>query len=76
MLFAICWSLGASCDKAGCVLFDRFVRGRLPELTKSQSALQQLPASAVMPESAPVYDWCYDQQVMLAHASSVLRRAN
>lgn len=63
MLFAICWSVGGSCDKAGRALFDSFVRDRVGELVQVQSALQQLPNDALMPASAPVYDWCFDLQV-------------
>ncbi len=63
MLFSICWSLGASCDKAGRALFDKLVRTRVSELAQSQAVLQQLPADAVMPDSATVYDWCYDHKV-------------
>lgn len=64
-MFAICWSLGASCDKAGRVMFDRFIRDRMKELTGVQPPLQHLPASAMMPDNASVYDWCFDQQVSL-----------
>jgi hypothetical protein len=63
MLFAICWSLGGSCDKAGRALFDSFLRGKVAELVQDQQPPQQLPADALMPCSAPVYDWCYDHQV-------------
>lgn len=60
MLFSICWSLGASCDKAGRALVDKLIRSRVSELGQSQ---QVLPADAVMPDSATVYDWCYDHKV-------------
>jgi len=70
MLFAICWSLGASCDKAGRVVFDNFIRDRMKELTGVHPPLQHLPASAMMPDSASVYDWCFDQQVSLNLLSS------
>jgi hypothetical protein len=60
MLFSICWSLGASCDKAGRALVDKLIRSRVSELRQSQ---QVLPADAVMPDSATVYDWCYDHRV-------------
>jgi hypothetical protein len=74
MLFAICWSLGGSCDKAGRALFNSFLRGKVAELVQGQQPLQQLPADALMPDSAPVYDWCYDHQVRastLLHSSAV-----
>lgn len=61
MLFSICWSLGASCDKAGRALVDKLIRSRVSDLGQSQQALQQLPA--VMRDSATVYDWCYDHKV-------------
>jgi hypothetical protein len=63
MLFSICWSLGASCDKAGRGLVDKLIRSRVSELGQSQQVLQQLPADGVMPDSATVYDWCYDHKV-------------
>lgn len=63
MLFAICWSVGGSCDKAGRALFDSFLRGKVAELVQDQQQLQQLPTDALMPEGAPVYDWCYDHKV-------------
>lgn len=54
MLFAITWSVGASCDKDGRVLFDSYLRGRL------DAANLALPDGAVMPALAPVYEWCYN----------------
>jgi hypothetical protein len=63
MLFAICWSVGGSCDKAGRAVFDSFLRQRVTELVQGQEVLQQLAANTLMPDSAPVYDWCYDHQV-------------
>lgn len=63
MLLAITWSLGASCDKAGRAVFNGFLRTKLDSLVAQGGVLQQLPADAVMPASAMVYDWCFDQQV-------------
>lgn len=63
MLFAICWSVGGSCDKAGRAVFDSFLRQRVAELVQGKEVLQQLAANTLMPDSAPVYDWCYDHKV-------------
>jgi dynein heavy chain len=68
MVFAICWSLGASCDKAGRAVFDSFIRTKYGELCASQPALQQLPADVLMPDSASVYDWCFDNKVKRGRA--------
>lgn len=63
MLFAISWSVGGSCDKAGRAVFDSFLRQRVAELVLGQEVLQQLAPNTLMPDSAPVYDWCYDHKV-------------
>eukprot|EP00878_Enallax_costatus_P042718 GHUV01050169.1.p3 GENE.GHUV01050169.1~~GHUV01050169.1.p3 ORF type:complete len:212 (+),score=63.86 GHUV01050169.1:92-727(+) len=63
MLFAITWSLGASCDKAGRAVFNSFIKQKLSALT-SEGKLQ-LTDGAAMPDTADVYDLCYDRQVML-----------
>jgi dynein heavy chain len=69
MLFAITWSLGASCDKAGRAVFDAFLREKVASLAAaagtadSASAAVQLPEGALMPASASIYEWCYDRQV-------------
>lgn len=61
MLFAITWSLGASCDKAGRPVFDSFVREKLASVMDEGKL--HLADGAVMPATATVYDWCYDRQV-------------
>jgi hypothetical protein len=73
MLFAITWSLGASCDKAGRTVFDAFMREKVASLAAaSNSAAEgaatalQLSEGALMPSSASVYEWCYDRQVRAA----------
>jgi hypothetical protein len=70
MLFAITWSLGASCDKAGRAVFDAFLREKVAGLATAATsapdgaeATLQLPEGALMPASASVYEWCYDRQV-------------
>jgi hypothetical protein len=70
MLFAITWSLGGSCDKAGRAVFDAFLREKVASLAAATgaaagdaSAALQLPEGALMPASATVYEWCYDRQV-------------
>ncbi|WIA31960.1 hypothetical protein OEZ86_002815 [Tetradesmus obliquus] len=70
MLFAITWSLGASCDKAGRAVFDAFLREKVASLAaaaagsalNAATAALQLPDGALMPASASVYEWCYDRQ--------------
>lgn len=68
MLFAITWSLGASCDKAGRAVFNSFLRERLQGFLAGGSsqdgqATLQLPEGSMMPDTASVYEWCYDCQV-------------
>jgi hypothetical protein len=71
MLFAITWSLGGSCDKAGRAVFDAFLREKVASLAAAAAgtaadgaaAALQLPENALMPASATVYEWCYDRQV-------------
>jgi dynein heavy chain len=60
MLFAVTWSLGASCDKAGRTVFDTFLRSKLSGADASEL---QLPAGALVPASASVYDWCFSVEV-------------
>ncbi|KAF6265909.1 dynein heavy chain 2 [Scenedesmus sp. NREL 46B-D3] len=69
MLFAITWSLGASCDKAGRAVFDSFLRKQVASLAAvagsapdGDAAALQLPDGALMPSAASVYEWCYDRQ--------------
>ena len=76
MLFAITWSLGASCDKAGRAVFDAFLREKVASLAaaaagsalNAATAALQLPDGALMPASASVYEWCYDRQVSAVNA--------
>lgn len=70
MIFAICWSLGASCDKSGRDLFDAFIRSRVSGLVKAQ----KLPEGAMMPGSAPVYDWSFDTKVT-THSALTLQNS-
>ncbi|GAX80571.1 hypothetical protein CEUSTIGMA_g8008.t1 [Chlamydomonas eustigma] len=58
MIFSVVWSLGASCDKAGRLQFDKFLRTQV----KSSNHLN-LPASAMFPttDDSTVYDWCLNQ---------------
>jgi dynein heavy chain, axonemal len=56
MLFAVVWSLGASCDKAGRALFDAHLRSLVPACNL------QLPEGAMFPEASSVYDWFYNQE--------------
>ncbi|KAK9803422.1 hypothetical protein WJX72_010826 [[Myrmecia] bisecta] len=55
MLFAIVWSVGASCDKRGRIEFDIWLRHRVTE-----SGLA-LPGNAMFPREKNVYEWCFDQ---------------
>ncbi|KXZ54227.1 hypothetical protein GPECTOR_5g319 [Gonium pectorale] len=54
MLFAVVWSVGASCDKAGRVAFDDWFRRQVEE------SQLPLPEGAMMPTLGSVYDWVYD----------------
>ncbi|KAL0019092.1 hypothetical protein WJX77_000912 [Trebouxia sp. C0004] len=54
LLFAITWSMGASCDKTGRIAFDLFL--------KSKAAGVKAAKSAVWPSEKTIYDWCYSQE--------------
>ncbi|KAG2485619.1 hypothetical protein HYH03_015682 [Edaphochlamys debaryana] len=53
MLFAVVWSLGASCDKAGRAQFDAWLRHQVTDWLP-------LREGAMFPEGSSVYDWVYD----------------
>ena len=41
MIFAVVWSVGASCDKAGRKMFDKFVREQVRMASASCAAVVQ-----------------------------------
>ncbi len=64
MLFAITWSLGASCDKAGRAKFDAHLRTAFASAAaEGQVVLPEGLAAEVvmMPQGAHVYEWVFDQ---------------
>eukprot|EP00798_Chlamydomonas_sp_ICE-L_P022533 gene22533-29660_t len=66
MVFSIVWSVGASCDKAGRVLFDQFIRNQVNGTGEDCDGthLACLPEASMFPLENTVYDWCYDQASM------------
>jgi len=62
--FAVTWSLGGSCDKAGRPVFDRHLRtalAALPERTAEFPSTASLPPGAGSPPGdASVYEWLYE----------------
>ncbi len=56
-LFSVVWSLGASCDKNGRLLFDRWLRDQVAEVKGVK-----LAEGAMLPAGSSVYEWCYDQE--------------
>ncbi|KAF8071068.1 Dnah1 [Scenedesmus sp. PABB004] len=68
MLFAVVWSLGASCDRAGRERFDAWLRECAAGLAAREGGGGDavLPDGALMPPGdASVYEWAYDRE---AHA--------
>jgi dynein heavy chain len=79
LLFAVTWSVGATCDKAGRVTFDAWLRKKVLTLQNAAPAIIQAGldgealsdqqileafqrlASGMMPETAGVYEWCFQQ---------------
>lgn len=70
LLFALTWSLGASCDKAGRQAFDSHLRSSFKscatagQLTLALGSPEDGDAAAalLMPETASVYDWVLDTE--------------
>ena len=58
LLFALTWSLGASCDGPGRARFDAFLRNLVSEAEAAQQL--QLQPGAMFPAGAPAYEWCLD----------------
>lgn len=58
LLFAITWSLGATCDRSSRTKFDQWLRGKAAGTAgdPDTSAL----AAALPPAEASVYEWCWD----------------
>lgn len=66
-LFAITWSVGASCDSAGRAAFDAHLRSSFAAAASSGQLGLALPAglrpeAVMMPPEASVYEWVLSQE--------------